>query len=118
MSSRATIIIQNPEGQILFARNKGTKFFMLPGGGIERKDANPKQAAIRELLEETGIRVTKAKYLFQHRGKTRTHYVYSAETNLRGSPRMEISQLKWWDPLEEEPLNINPSSREILNRFI
>lgn len=53
------------QSQILMVRHvhDGRDYWTLPGGGIEPGET-PEQAAEREVLEETGIAVTVARFLF------------------------------------------------------
>jgi ADP-ribose pyrophosphatase YjhB (NUDIX family) len=59
------------EDQILMVRHvhDGRDYWTLPGGGLE-PDETPEQAAEREVLEETGVRVTAERYLFTSSSKS------------------------------------------------
>lgn len=60
------VIIPDGEGRILMVRqtHEGKDLWMVPGGGIEDGE-NSKEAALREVLEETGLQV-KIKRLIWH----------------------------------------------------
>lgn len=55
----AGIALKAPDGRILFLRRSGTGDhageWCFPGGGVEPTDQNSRQAARRELFEETGL---------------------------------------------------------------
>jgi 8-oxo-dGTP diphosphatase len=52
----AVAVVQNKEGQILLQRRSDTGAWELPGGALDPGE-EPAEAVIREVLEETGIRV-------------------------------------------------------------
>ena len=65
---RGTAIVETNQG-IIIVSGKGEEFYILPGGGAEPFESR-RQAAIRELEEETGLKATSAIYLFDHIGST------------------------------------------------
>ncbi|MEL7656281.1 MAG: NUDIX hydrolase [Bacillota bacterium] len=52
------VVIPDEEGKILMVKqsHEGKDIWMVPGGGIEEGE-NSKEAAIREVLEETGLQI-------------------------------------------------------------
>ena len=52
------VVIPDEEGKILMVKqsHEGKDIWMVPGGGIEEGE-NSKEAAIREVLEETGLEI-------------------------------------------------------------
>jgi 8-oxo-dGTP pyrophosphatase MutT (NUDIX family) len=52
------VALYNEEGKILLVQNRGTKFFYLPGGGVNRGEL-AKDGAIREIQEEVGLTLSK-----------------------------------------------------------
>jgi 8-oxo-dGTP pyrophosphatase MutT (NUDIX family) len=82
LKQAAVMLIVREDGMILGVtrKNDHTKFG-LPGGHVEPNE-DPKDAAIRETFEETGIRVYECEYMYDtvvpglHRPKTdfHTHY--------------------------------------------
>jgi 8-oxo-dGTP pyrophosphatase MutT (NUDIX family) len=49
-----TMIVHDDEGRILLVRNSDVNRWLPPGGTIE-PDESPKEAAVREMQEETGL---------------------------------------------------------------
>ncbi len=111
---RATAIALR-DGCALLVRNRGRTPFMLPGGGIDEGEA-PKAAVARELIEETTLRATVIRYLFEHDGKYNRHYVFSVEVegdvDLAQDPM--VVEFVWWDGMSDVPMF--PHVSEILRR--
>lgn len=53
-TERARVIVRTEDGEVLLVRGVIGPNWSLPGGGIERSET-PRQTAMRELYEETGI---------------------------------------------------------------
>ena len=107
-------MVAQQDGKILLIRERGSRQFSLPGGGIERGEYTM-EAALRELREETRLRPFKAERLFDYEGTTQLHKVVRVQ--VRGSvklQRREVSEFKWWDGREQVPML--PSAREILKK--
>lgn len=115
-------IVEFPKGILIVAGRR--KKFTLPGGGAERLESR-KKAAIRELYEETNLKIKKIKYLFRHlgdihlkRGKeTRNNSkIFLAETygNLR--PKNEIKYIDFWKAGCK--LDVADSTERIIKRYL
>ena len=70
MKITAQVVLINPEGLVLgVSRKDNHNDFGLPGGKMEESDASVVMTAIRETLEETGLRVTNLRLIFAiHKG--------------------------------------------------
>jgi 8-oxo-dGTP pyrophosphatase MutT (NUDIX family) len=51
------VLIENGKVALIERHRAGKHYFVFPGGGVD-EDETPEQAAIREMEEETGLRVT------------------------------------------------------------
>ena len=110
---RATVVAEQ-DGKFLIVREKGSKRWSLPGGGIERGESELR-AAVRELEEETRLTPTKADYLFRHEGATQDHHVVSISASGKVHlQKKELAAFKWWDGTEALPML--DSARAILKR--
>ena len=91
---RATVIAEQ-DGNLLLIKERVSRRYSLPGGGIERNESFM-EAAVRELREETRLIAVKTEYLFDHEGATQYHKVIWAL--VRGSVRIqqkELAEYKW-----------------------
>jgi ADP-ribose pyrophosphatase len=115
------------EGHILLvkrASSPGRGFWAIPGGLVELGET-VREAAERELLEETGIsvRAKEAFYIFDFidrdpEGGIKYHYVivdFLADY-LGGEPRAadDVSDARWVSPAEAAALNLSPTTRKLL----
>ncbi|NPV04100.1 MAG: NUDIX hydrolase [Syntrophaceae bacterium] len=115
------------EGRILLVQRAsppGKGFWAIPGGLVELGET-VREAAERELLEETGIsvRARDAFYVFDFidrdtEGGIRYHYVivdFLADY-LGGEPRAadDVSDARWVSPAEAAALNLSPTTRKLL----
>ncbi len=62
------IIVRNEEGEVLLTKDAGFDEWFPPGGGVE-PDESPRDAAIREMREETGLVVEPIRILGVYGGK-------------------------------------------------
>lgn len=58
------VIYNSKTRQILLVKNKGANFWYAPGGGWEYERETIKQCAVREVLEETGLKVKILRLLY------------------------------------------------------
>ncbi|HTT59517.1 MAG TPA: NUDIX hydrolase [Acidimicrobiales bacterium] len=91
--------------RVLLGFNAGREQWELPGGALESGES-PHEAAIRELAEETGIRVdrlalvARAEFMFESQATVHLAAVFSL--GLDGAPHLvendELTGFMWWDP--------------------
>jgi 8-oxo-dGTP diphosphatase len=101
------LVVARHEGCTLLVFNRWRKQWELPGGMID-PDETPRQAAIREFVEETGQPAPKVAYggvaTFRLMPDRRLEYaaVYVAELPGRAPfvANNEVEQLEWWDGRE------------------
>lgn len=120
---RGTAIVETNQG-IIIVSGKSEEFYLLPGGGAEPYESR-RQAAIRELFEETGLKADSAIYLFTHIGETyqyrdilskNCHKVFLIKANGIPEPRNEIKYIKYYNPGDQTKLS--KSTTAILEKYL
>ncbi|MFA5961387.1 MAG: NUDIX domain-containing protein [Parcubacteria group bacterium] len=109
----AAVIIQNKK--ILLVRDDKTIFFGIPGGTLEDNE-NQISALTREILEEIGVPLEKARYYYsidhtnQIYNVPQTDHIYIVSIKGIPIPSSEISELGWFskDDLENKTVKIYP----------
>lgn len=94
---RRSTVLAVKEGRYLLVREKGNRSYALPGGGVERGEPTL-LAVVRELHEETRLKVSQIRYIGDIDGRRAYHYVFLAE--VYGEVRLqrkELSAYRWWD---------------------
>ena len=108
----AKVMVFNPAGELLLIRNSygRTHLWVLPGGGIGRKEA-PEAAGAREVKEEVGLEVTHLARMSEHfngaEGKRDTIYLFTARAD--GVPTvdaLEVEEARFF-PLQALPENVS-----------
>lgn len=98
MDQSVHTIIINREGKILLTQRQDVPFWVIPGGHINKKES-PKVAALRELYEETGIKIKKVNLIAKYYAKNGNikKYLFSGQlinpTTLKESS--EVRDIKW-----------------------
>jgi len=98
----------------------------IPGGSV-RLGETLKQAAEREVLEETGVRIRAGEPVLAFEaiesddaGRVSFHYVIVdlAAEHLDGEPKAasDAAAARWVSPEELPRMNVNPTTRELLRR--
>jgi 8-oxo-dGTP diphosphatase len=118
---RGTAIVETPEG-ILVVSLDGKKF-LTPGGGAHRSESR-KDAAIRELEEETGLKGVVMEYLFEFTGVTHkgargglfrnAHKVFLVSATGVAEPRREVKKIDYYNG---SGLRLSYSAQKIIERY-
>jgi 8-oxo-dGTP diphosphatase len=116
MKVRATVICEQARHILMVRKPKGR--WTLPGGKVEPGET-PAHAAMRELLEETGLVGEELLYLMALKAGATLHHVYEASViNLeQARAQNEIADCIWF-PLDTLQ-NLSPSDAtlRIVRRF-
>lgn len=97
--ANVALFITNNEGHILMGRRSGTSSWQAPQGGVDAGESL-RQAALRELWEETGLPVEAVTLC----GAAPQPVSYTTPTPLVKEGRVYIGQTQWWVWLETELL--------------
>lgn len=82
------IVVRNGKILLMERWRPGMHYFSIPGGGIEAGET-PEQTAVREIHEETTIRVTTDRLVLIMRDGDTDHKIYLC-TYIDGEPRLEV----------------------------
>lgn len=118
------------EGRILLVKRASSpgKGLWAPPGGLVELGETVREAAEREMLEETGIsvRAKEAFYIFDFidrdsGGNIKYHYIiidFLADY-LGGDPKAadDVSDARWVSPEETAALNLSPTTRKLLEQM-
>ncbi|NJC33074.1 8-oxo-dGTP pyrophosphatase MutT (NUDIX family) [Sphingomonas jejuensis] len=118
----AKVMVHDRSGRLLLVRNRygRTDRWVLPGGGIKRRES-PQAAGAREVLEETGCRVTgmEATGVFQSKaeGRRDTVHLFSGVTDDTPVPDgVEIAEARFF-ALDALPKGLSPATRRRLDEI-
>jgi 8-oxo-dGTP pyrophosphatase MutT (NUDIX family) len=119
---RGTAIVETPQG-ILVVREK-RKFFILPGGAARRHESR-REAAIRELREETGLEAKTCTYLFSQKGRVHKDYrgghyfdlheVFLITADDIAKPHREIKEVTYFN---NSNVPISYTTKKIIERYL
>jgi len=118
---RGTAIVETPNG-ILVVSLDGSNF-TLPGGGAHR-DESRREAAIRELMEETRMKAVSLTPLFEflggvHKGPRggtfrNAHKVFLVAATGTPEPGQEVKRVAYFDGSGP---SLTPSAEEIIEKY-
>ena len=108
---RGTVIVDTPKGILVVSYNGRT--FYLPGGGAEKGESR-KDAAIRELKEETSLETVACSFLFEYESLTNNHKVFLIESTGVAKPSSEI---RFIDYFNGSNLKVSTATWEILEQY-
>ncbi len=108
---RGTAIVDALRGILVVSHDNRT--FYLPGGGAEKGESR-KDAAIRELKEETILETVVCRFLFEYESLTDNHEVFLIETSGVAKPSSEI---KYIDYFNGSNLKVSNATWEILELY-
>jgi len=101
------------DGCVLTVRKRGTQRFMLVGGKLEPGES-AREAALRETLEEVGLRIESATLLGEflseaanEPGHTLHSTVFWVESDAEPVASAEIAEVRW-TPIEDHPDDLAP----------
>ena len=119
---RGAVIVDTKKGILVVSGKK--KKFSLPGGGAKKGESR-KNAAIRELYEETNLKTKEIKFLFKyighkwrnHKGNSVRNYTKVFLVNPIGipKPRNEIKRIAFWTP--KSKIIISEGTRRMLESY-
>jgi 8-oxo-dGTP diphosphatase len=108
---RGTAIVDTPDGILVVSRDNRT--FYLPGGGAEKGESR-RDAAVRELKEETGLEAVDCLFLFEYPSFINDHKVFLMETTGVAEPENEIRYIDFFDGSN---LKVSSTTWEIIELY-
>lgn len=122
----AVVIIINNQNEILLEERADDGFFDFPGGGIDLKET-AEDAAVRELIEETGLIANRLELFKVYSGEI-THYVYFNGDEIygvdcvyichdySGELKPQLSEVKrlFFCSLDKMPEKMSPRNKQII----
>jgi 8-oxo-dGTP diphosphatase len=121
----ASLVVVRFEDAVLMLFNDWRQQWELPGG-MREPGETARQAAVRELAEETGISSVDLDFIavaeVDLRRPNRQEYTAIYRTDLQDVPQLvvneEASAFLWWDPQSSVTGQMNPIDAEMVRRTI
>lgn len=100
------VIVLRDGDQVLWTRHRRRSSWEIPGGHLEPGET-PRQAAERELWEETGVTQAELEpvciYTVSQDGRQDSGLLYAASAGVQGPlPAFEMAETRWFSELPEE----------------
>jgi 8-oxo-dGTP diphosphatase len=114
------------EGQVLLVRNSYVPYYSLPGGYV-RRDESGRDAALRELFEETGIRAEasdlKPVLDERHEWEGKREHIEIFELDVSERPvvkvdNREVLRAEFFDPTKALLNRLFPPLRQVIERRV
>lgn len=121
----ASLVVVHCEDSVLMIFDSWRRQWELPGGKREPGET-ARQAAVRELAEETGIKAADLNFVAvaecDLRRPNRREYTALYRTDLRGAPQLVVNDealaFLWWNPRSSVAERMNPLDAEMVRRTI
>jgi 8-oxo-dGTP pyrophosphatase MutT (NUDIX family) len=128
LPSAAVLVTRADDGRVLVARQDADPRWIVPGGAVD-PDEHPRDAAVRELREETGLVLRDVRLLVTSGGTAfRTEYpngdvcgyvisLYGATADNPDDAHIvdgELDELRWCHPAELRELDLKPWFAQML----
>lgn len=110
MKRKRVCAIIEMNGKILLARHFSNSKYALLGGGL-KKDEDSLKAIKREISEETKLRLSQIKFLFEFDTFFQKHLVFYAKASGKPNLNWEIGELGYLG----KGLRLNSTTEKILN---
>jgi len=99
MKEAVQIVVLNDQGEVLaVSRKDDHKNFGLPGGKVDPEDKDIIAAAHREMMEETGLKITNLRLVFSMHKRGYMGYTYLA--NYEGEIETDEPHVVKWAPFQ------------------
>jgi 8-oxo-dGTP diphosphatase len=121
----ASLVVVTHAGAVLMIFDTWRKHWELPGGMLEPGET-ARQAAVRELHEETGIHATDLAFAavaeFDLTRPERRELLAVYRVQLQAAPRLTVNDealdFRWWPPTEPVSDDMSPLDAEIARRVL
>ena len=117
------VMLFNAAGELVLIRNSygRSDLFVLPGGGIRRRE-EPEQAARREIREELGFEIEALAFLSEHanrgEGKNDTVHLFKAQVDGAPAPdRFEVEEARFF-ALDALPEATSAATRRRIEEYM